>query len=359
MSSGRDLMARIANAGARMDPGLSGRDVERIVVGAGLRRQRRRMGRMALAIGATCASAVAILVMALHGHESPNAEHAAKQLAAPLQKPQLPAANPIVRLADGSTATALDPTTEISIAEDKDDRAELLLTRGRGRFDVKPRPSRTFVVHAGNVTITVLGTLFTVERVADRVGVAVERGNVRVDWGVGSAILEESSSGWYPPLVISGLDEHTTSQETKARSTDGAKRDNASALVAAKAESAADLLLAADKARASGQAKKGAELLRRLLSEHRDDARAPLAAFTLGRMLLMELARPREAAAAFAEARRLAPRGSFAEDALAREIEALSRAELPGLARTRREEYLRLYPDSRRAASLKVMSGIK
>jgi transmembrane sensor len=359
MSSGQDLMERIANAGARMDPGLSGRDVERIVVGARLRCRRRRMGRVALVAGATCASVVAVLLMALHGHESPSAERAAKQLAAPLQSPKAPVANPTVRLADGSTATALDPTTEISIAEDKDDRAELLLTRGRGRFDVKPRPSRTFVVHAGNVTITVLGTLFTVERIADRVGVAVERGNVRVDWGVGSAILEESSSGWYPPLVISGLDEHTSSQETKAQSTGGAQHDGASSSGASKTESAADLLLAADRARASGQAKKGVELLRRLLSEHRGDARAPLAAFTLGRMLLMELARPREAAAAFGEARRLAPRGSFAEDALAREIEALSRAGLPGLARTRAEEYLRLYPDSRRAASVKVMSGIK
>jgi transmembrane sensor len=359
MSSGQDLMERIANASARMDPGLSARDVERIVVGARLRRRRRRMGRMALAAGATCASAVVLVVMALHGRESPSVERAAKQLSAPLQRPKLPAANPTVRLADGSTATALDPTTEISVAEDKDNLAELLLTRGRGRFDVKPRPSRTFVVHAGNVTITVLGTLFTVERVADRVGVAVERGNVRVDWGVGSAILEESGSGWYPPLVISGLDEHTTPQRTKARSTSGEQRVDASVSGATKTESAADLLLAADKARASGQAEKGGELLRRLLREHRDDARAPLAAFTLGRMLLMELARPREAAAAFAEARRLAPRGPFAEDALAREIEALSRAGLPGLARTSAEEYLRLYPDSRRAASVKVMSGIK
>jgi hypothetical protein len=57
-------------------------------------------------------------------------------------------------------------------------------------------------------------------------------------------------------------------------------------------------------------------------SAFRSDPRAPLAAFTLGRVLLRELARPREAAAAFAQARALAPRGPFVEDALAREVEA-------------------------------------
>jgi len=46
--------------------------------------------------------------------------------------------------------------------------------------------------------------------------------------------------------------------------------------------------------------------------------RAPLAAFTLGRMLLMELANPTEAAGAFAEARRLSPHGPLAEAALAK-----------------------------------------
>ncbi len=368
MSSGQDLMRQIASAGARMDPGLSGRDVERLVAGARQRRQRHRARRVAFAGGATCALAVTLVVMAYRRPRSPHPELAAKprpDLIAQPQAPLLTVANQIVRLADGSTAIALDSTTEIAVAEDKNDRVELVLTRGRGRFDVKPRPSRTFTVHVGKVTVTALGTLFTVERVADRVGVAVESGTVRIDWGVGSALLEESDSGWYPPLVISGLDDRTASQELAqsprsspslaAREAAATKADSA----ASKAESAADLLLAADKARISGHAEQGAELLRRLLREHRTDARAPLAAFTLGRMLLMELSRPLEAAAVFAEARRLAPGGPFAEDALAREVEAFSKAGVPALAHARAEEYLRLYPDGRRAAIVGVMGGIK
>jgi len=126
-----------------------------------------------------------------------------------------------------------------------------------------------------------------------------------------------------------------------------------------KPESAADLLQAADKARVSGHAVQAAELLRKLLREHRSDARAPLAAFTLGRMLLMELGRPLEAASAFAEARRLSPGGPFAEDALAREVEAYSKARVTAQAHARAEEYLRLYPEGRRAAVVRVLGSIR
>ena len=217
MPSGQDLMGQIASAGARMDPGLSSRDVERLVAGARQRRQRRRAWRALLAAGGACALALTLVMIVHRKLRSPHPELTAKPKPALIAQPQAslsPVANPILRLTDGSTAIALDPTTEIAVAEDSSDRAELLLTRGRGRFDVKPRPSRTFVVHVGKVTVTALGTLFIVERVADRVGVAVESGTVRVDWGVGSALVEESNSGWYPPLVISELDNRNASHES-------------------------------------------------------------------------------------------------------------------------------------------------
>ena len=355
MASGHDLMRRIAAAGARVDPGLSSRDVERVVVGALQGCQRRRARRVAFTAGAVCALTVTLGLIIHRTHRSPHPELAAKPEPGLIRQPQVPpsvAANPIQRLADGSTAIALDPATEIAVAEDKNNRTELVLTRGRGRFDVTPRPSRTFVGNVGKVTVTALGTVFTIERVADRVGVAVERGTVRVDWGVGSALLEQSNSGWYPPLVIGGLNDHAALPDSpplaSSRETSATRR-----------ESAADLLVAADKARISGRADQAAELLRKLLREHRNDARAPLAAFTLGRMLLMELARPLEAAAAFAEARRLSPGGPFAEDALAREVEALSQAGVPAQAHARAQEYLRLYPDGRRAATVRAMGGIR
>jgi transmembrane sensor len=358
MSSSQDLMRRIASAGARMDPGLSGRAVERLIAGARQRRRRRRARRMALAGVGACALVAALVMLAHRRLGSPTPELAAKP-----QPPVLPVGGRVVRLADGSTATALDSATEIAVAEDKNDHAALVLTRGRGRFDVKPRPTRTFVVHVGNVTITVMGTLFTVERVADRVGVAVERGTVRVDWGLGSTVLRESDSGWYPPLVISGPGDggpsrdQTTQSKTAPSSTPSLAPS--SSPVAAKRETAGDLLVAADNARLSGHAEQAAGLLRRVLRDHRNDSRAPLAAFTLGRMLLRELGRPLEAAVAFADARRLSPRGPFAEDALAREVEAYGRAGAAALARSRAEEYLRLYPNGRRAVTVRAMGEIE
>ncbi|MEM9195556.1 MAG: FecR family protein, partial [Myxococcota bacterium] len=80
--------------------------------------------------------------------------------------------------------------------------------------------------------------------------------------------------------------------------------------------SAQELMLAADVARLSGHPRRAVEPLQRTLTHHASDPRAPLAAFTLGRVYLEELGQPREAAAAFARARRMAPRGSLAEDAL-------------------------------------------
>jgi len=366
MSSGEDLMQRIANAGARMDPGLSNWDVERLVAGARQRRQFGRTRRLFLTTGAAFAGVLSLLLL-FHGrHVSSRPELTVDRPAPQAEAPVAAHANAILRLKDGSTAIALDPATEIKVAQDVTDRAELVLSRGRGRFDVKPRPTRTFVVHAGNVTITVLGTLFTLERVADRVGVSVESGTVHVDWGLGSALLEQNNSGWYPPLVISGQDDHDASQEeaprlrSARRSVLGAGQPYAtSPAEATNAESAADLLRASDKARIAGHGEEAAELLRKLLREHRNDARAPLAAFTLGRMLLMELGRPLEAAGTFADARRLSPGGPFAEDALAREVEAYSKAGVPARAHARAEEYLRLYPEGRRAAIVKVMGGMK
>jgi transmembrane sensor len=357
MSSSHDLMRRIASAGARMDPGLSGRAIERLIAGARQRGRRRRARRWAAAGVGACALVLMLVVTAIRTQGA-----APRGLAATSRASSSAVDRGAVRLADGSTAVALDPATEIAVTEDRSDHTALVLTRGRGRFDVKPRPTRTFVVHVGSVTITVLGTRFTVERVADRVGVAVERGTVRVDWGVGSAVLQESGSGWYPPLVISTPDstprtDPTTRAET-APSTPPSPGPSPAA-AAAKRETAGDLMVAADNARLSGHAGQAAGLLRRVLSEHRSDSRAPLAAFTLGRMLLRELGRPLEAAAVFADARRLSPGGPFAEDALAREVEAYARAGVSALARARAEEYLRLYPNGRRVATVRATGRIE
>jgi transmembrane sensor len=214
------------------------------------------------------------------------------------------------------------------------------------------------------VTVTVVGTIFTVERIADRVGVSVERGVVRVDWGVGTRELRVGESGWFPPLVVDAPIQPSEGRPRRAHGgavplgASGARADEGSLAPApADARTAADLLSAADGARVAGHPDEAVAFLRLLLKNHGRDPRAPLAAFTLGRVLMIELDRPHEAAAAFAEVRALAPDGPFAEDALAREAEAFDKAGASREARSRALEYMRRYPNGRRAEAMKSLGG--
>lgn len=99
--------------------------------------------------------------------------------------------------------------------------------------------------------------------------------------------------------------------------------------------------------------------LRTIVSRHPHDPRAPLAAFTLGWILLDELGRPTEAAEAFARACTLSPQGPLAEDALAREVEAWSRASDVARALERAETYLAKYPHGTRARSVRRFGGLE
>jgi transmembrane sensor len=121
----------------------------------------------------------------------------------------------------------------------------------------------------------------------------------------------------------------------------------------------ADLLLAADVARRSRHSSEALGPLRRVVRAHRGDERAPLAAFTLGRVLLEELGEPADAADAFAEVRALAPRGPLVEDALAREVEARSRAGESDRAQALAREYLREFPQGLRARAVRRFGGLE
>jgi transmembrane sensor len=118
------------------------------------------------------------------------------------------------------------------------------------------------------------------------------------------------------------------------------------------------LMLAADVARLSGHPAEAVPYLRRVLKEHSGDSRAPLAAFTLGRMYLGQLGSPGEAAAAFAQVRAMAPAGPLVEDALAREVEARSRAGEKAKAQQLAREYLQRYPVGRRTAIVRSHGGL-
>jgi transmembrane sensor len=123
-------------------------------------------------------------------------------------------------------------------------------------------------------------------------------------------------------------------------------------------DSVEELLLAADTARISGHASSALPFLKRVISEHASDSRAPLAAFTLGGILMQQLARPHEAEAAYARARELSPSSALAEDALARQIEAASRAGDAARAAALASEYLEHYPTGRRVHAVRRFGNL-
>jgi len=118
------------------------------------------------------------------------------------------------------------------------------------------------------------------------------------------------------------------------------------------------LLDAADAARLSGHPQAAVTYLRKVLDGHRESPVAPLAAFTLGRVLLERLGQPSEAADAFATARQLAPTGSLAQDALAREVEAWSKAGRPEDAYRLAKQYVETYPKGRRLRAVQLYGGL-
>lgn len=119
------------------------------------------------------------------------------------------------------------------------------------------------------------------------------------------------------------------------------------------------LMEAADAARLSNHPEAAASYLRQVLDLHRASPVTPLAAFTLGRVLLERLGRPAEAAGAFATARALAPQGSLAQDALAREVEAWSKAGDAKEAYERSRLFMQRYPDSRRLRVVQLYGGVQ
>jgi len=114
-------------------------------------------------------------------------------------------------------------------------------------------------------------------------------------------------------------------------------------------------MLAADVARLTAHPEQAVRPLRSVCERHASDRRAPVAAFTLGRVLLDELGRAGEAAAAFQKARMLWPEGPLAEDALAREADAWERAGRHDRARATASDYVRRYPDGRHVAGMRKL----
>jgi len=298
-----------------------------------------------------------------------------------------------VMFGDGSSVRLLDAASELDVGAASPSAVEVSLKNGSAEFEITPNPKRHFIVHAGVADISVLGTHFRVTREAPRVRVEVTRGRVEVRFAGGSRQLTAGESNWFPPAdsapdsAAQGVSPADASSAALPSSSGSASSAASSASAdpggsrrrfldhAARGEypeaysvlerapevvgnTPEDLMLAADAARFSNHPAQATPFLERMTREHPHDSVAPLAAFTLGRIYLSQLGQPAKAADAFALSLRLAPSGSLAEDALAREVEAAELAGQQSRAHDLAEQYLRRYPSGRRLSSVRKSGGL-
>jgi transmembrane sensor len=337
----------------------------------------RRRKRFATRIGVSVACAAALIFGVVHFHHAPPAASSLVAQGNPQENPSS------VHYADGSVAELTLPGSVVHLDRQTPDFVSSTVLSGRARFDVVHNHERTFEVHAGDVAIAVLGTAFVVERSGAGAHVSVERGRVRVSWPGGEALLGVGEAGEFPPKIAAepeasaapvaalGVENLDNASDTPSAEAPSAEphvwRDLAQRGEYAKAfaalrrtpndvrEEPADLLLAADVARLSSHPAQAVAPLRRVCERYSKDPHAPLAAFTLGRVLLDNLGRASEAASAFELAARLWPSGPLASDAEAREAEALKKSGQMPAARAVAEKYLAQHPSGRHAASLRAM----
>ena len=279
--------------------------------------------------------------------------------------------------------------SDVEVIHNTAARVALRLVAGRAHFEVRHDPARSFVVEAGAYRVEVIGTSFDVERDAQTVAVSVTRGKVRVYGPNGAEDVAAGTSKRFAVPVhseqpaqgaLDGDGEHVAEPELQAeeaRVRPRAKRSAAqpswrsltqsgqydAAYEAMQHSSGVDddpaaLMDAADAARLSGHPQNAVQFLERVVRGHGKSPVAPLAAFTLGRVYLDKLGQPDKAAAAFERARKLAPTGSLAQDALAREVEALSKGGNAQRAYLRAQDYLRQYPSGRRLRAVQLYGGI-
>lgn len=365
-----DRISELGEAREHIDPRWDAVRAARVLDGvhARLRARKRRQ------IAAVGLAAAALLVLSLgvgirHGQRATEGQEA--RAPSPSATVAAASSSRVLHYRDGSSATTAAPGTELRVDEATPTSMITALERGAAVFDIVPDPSREFRVKIEAVTLTVLGTRFLVERGEHAVAVSVEQGRVRVDAPGASTILTPGQRGEWPLAApepppepapgpsAEGARPAAPAESWRALARKGKNReayDLMKGLKASQARDAEELLAAADVARLAGHGGEAVPFLERVLSEFRGDPRAPLAAFALGRIYLAS--RPAEAAARFAQARSLSPGGSLAEDALAREVEAWSRAGNKARARAGAEEYLKRYPRGARADQIRSLGGL-
>lgn len=302
-----------------------------------------------------------------------------------------------VRLSDGSVID-LEPGSVLVPRANDGEQITLALVRGAATFDIAPGGPRRWLVEAEVAQVVVEGTRFRVDHRPGEVRVVVSRGSITVEGdlvpgGVRRLVAGESivvsrevrgAAVDNDPQAAADAGARNENDAAPLKTDAGAWRRSAprarsswrelaregefgsafdnlgSSGVAREARQAAtmdELLTLADVARLSGHPRDAIEPLERALHLHAGDRRAPVAAFTLGRIELHALGRPGRAARAFERCLELGAPRALREDAHARLAQARQRAGDHSGARAAARDYLRLFPEGRWAEQARQLSA--
>lgn len=282
-----------------------------------------------------------------------------------------------VALADGSSIVVA-PESRVRPCDGSS--ACFVVEQGGAEFEVTPRgDGAPFVVRAGDVSVTVVGTRFTVtERERDgrsETTVEVAHGVVEVRVGDGTARRLEAGERFVmafgdpgpapeaatapeatPAPVPAPTEPETTGARERPSHADGPRgtaHEDADEPRGADGPSDADRLFAdARAARSGGDLAEAARRYAALLDTYPRDPRAGLAAFELGRLRMDSLHDPRGAIAPLTRALESA---SHREDALARLARAHDALGDRARCAEARERYLREFEGGAHAAAVRAL----
>jgi len=362
-----DFERRLSEGPLRVAPLWSQEQTERLPQRLLLARRRR-----ALVRGVAAVSSLVTLAAGLWLWSSKSADFSGNTRA--LASAASPQSERDFALPDGSRVSLLSAGSRVEVLQQTAALVRTELGAGSARFDVRHDETRVFEVESGDVKVRVLGTAFSLVREGAFTRVSVERGAVRVQWTGGQAFLSAGQAGLYPPAVGAADASKSAAPAEPLLDLAGSVGEEASAwrklakrgdypaaykalVPVAKSvrDEPVDLMLAADVARLSRHPGEATRYLSRVSDGFPRDKRAPLAAFTLGRVLLEDLGQPGAAANAFRRSQQLAPKGPLAADALAREADAAQRAGQAERARQLAARYVELYPDGSQAQRLRKL----
>jgi TolA-binding protein len=273
----------------------------------------------------------------------------------------------------------LAAATRLRVISSAAGEIRLRLERGSVGCDVVHREGRRFIVEAGGVEISDVGTRFSVgvhpdeDGGRDAVVVRVERGSVEVR-DAARAVVATLGAGqaWEsaaPPVPVATS---TAEREAPVGSGEPPKppappdppvsaalpepAPTATGAAQRPVLTAQVLYKRADAARLAGRQAEAAADFERLLRRFPADPRAGLAAYELGRIRLGSLHDPRGAADAFG-AVVARGEGPFREDAEASRVEALAELGDDPACRRARDAFRARYPTSPRAARVARLCG--